>query len=339
MFCYSVSIMIMKAILSHLFEYNVLSKEQAKNVLIGISTGKYSNSEIASFLTVYAMRSITVEELEGFRDAMLELCLSVDLSAYDPIDVCGTGGDGKDTFNISTLSCFVVAGTGQRVAKHGNHGVSSLCGSSTVLEYLGAKFTNDKSHLERKIEQAGVCFLHAPLFHPAMKNVAPIRRELGVKTFFNLLGPMVNPASPQKQLVGVFSLELARLLAYLYQQTDKRFLVLHALDGYDEVSLTGAFKMITAQAEQILTPSHLGLQTLRAEDLSGGKTVDDSARIFMNVLNNTATFSQKQAVLANSALALHCANPELSLLDSVEAARESLESGKALRSFKKLIEE
>lgn len=328
----------MKHLLSHLFEYKVLSKEQAKEALIGISTGKYSNSEIASFLTIYAMRSITVEELEGFRDGMLELCLSVDLSGYDPIDVCGTGGDGKDTFNISTLSCFVVAGAGQHVAKHGNHGVSSLCGSSTVLEYLGARFTNDKSILERNINEAKVCFLHAPLFHPAMKNVAPVRRELGVKTFFNMLGPMVNPVSPRKQLVGVFSLELARLFAYLYQQTDKQFLVLHALDGYDEVSLTGAFKMITAKTEQVLTPSHLGLEILNPKDLSGGETVEASARIFMNVLNDEATFAQKQAVLANAALALHCANPSLSLLDAVATARESIESKSALNSFKKLIE-
>jgi anthranilate phosphoribosyltransferase len=328
----------MKNVLGHLFEYKVLSKEQAKDVLIGISTGKYSNSEIASFLTIYAMRSITVEELEGFRDAMLELCLSLDLSAYDPIDVCGTGGDGKDTFNISTLSCFVVAGAGQKVAKHGNHGVSSLCGSSTVLEYLGAKFTNDKGFLEKKIEDAGVCFLHAPLFHPAMKNVAPVRKELGIKTFFNMLGPMVNPVSPKKQLVGVFSLELARLFAYLYQQTDKKFLVLHALDGYDEVSLTGPFKVITAQYEQILSPSDLGLQTLRPQDLSGGQTVKESAEIFMNVLNDRSTPAQKQAVLANAALALHCANPNLPLMDAVSAARESLESKKALHSFKKLVE-
>ncbi|QRR02851.1 anthranilate phosphoribosyltransferase [Dyadobacter sandarakinus] len=327
----------MKEILNHLFEYKVLSKDQSKDALIGISTGKYSTSEIASFLTIYAMRSITVEELQGFRDAMLELCLSVDLSAYDPIDVCGTGGDGKDTFNISTLSCFVVAGAGQRVAKHGNHGVSSLCGSSTVLEYLGVKFTNEKDQLERKIEEANVCFLHAPLFHPAMKNVAPVRKELGVKTFFNMLGPMVNPVSPQKQLVGVFSLELARLFAYLYQQTDKQFLVLHALDGYDEVSLTGPFKIIAAHTEQVLSPSDLGLKTVRAEELSGGKTVEESARIFMNVLRGDATPSQQQAVLANAALALHCSDPQLSLTDSVAMARESLESGRALNSFKKLI--
>jgi anthranilate phosphoribosyltransferase len=328
----------MKTILSQLFEYKVLTKEQAKESLLGISTGKFTNSEIAAFLTIYAMRSITVEELIGFRDAMLELCLSVDLSHYDPIDVCGTGGDGKDTFNISTLSCFVVGGAGQRVAKHGNHGVSSLCGSSTVLEYLGATFTNDKSILERQIDEAGVCFLHAPLFHPAMKNVAPIRRELGVKTFFNMLGPMVNPVSPRKQLVGVFSLELARLFAYLYQQTDKQFLVLHALDGYDEISLTGPFKVITAHTEQVLEPADLGLETLNAKDLSGGETVDASAKIFMNVLNNEGTSAQKQAVLANASLALYCADPTMTLIDAVAAARESLESKRALMCFKKMIE-
>jgi anthranilate phosphoribosyltransferase len=328
----------MKNILNYLFEYKALSKEQAREVLVGITQGNYNHSEIAAFLTVYAMRSVTVQELEGFRDAMLDLCLHVDLSAYDPMDLCGTGGDGKDTFNISTLSCFVVAGAGQRVAKHGNHGVSSLCGSSTVLEYLGVKFTNEKSTLERQLEQAGVCFLHAPLFHPAMKNVAPVRRELGIKTFFNMLGPMVNPAAPKKQLVGVFSLELARLYAYLYQQSESRFLILHALDGYDEVSLTGAFKIITAQSEQILTPSDLGLATLRPEELSGGESVAASARIFMNVLNGEGTSAQTQAVVANSALALHCANPELSLPDAVAAARESLHSGRALACFHKLVQ-
>lgn len=327
----------MKEILNHLFEHKTLTKEQAKEVLLGIGRGIYNPSQIASFLTVYMMRSIRVEELEGFRDAMLELCLAVDLSAYDPMDLCGTGGDGKDTFNISTLSAFVVAGAGQRVAKHGNHGVSSMCGSSTVMEYLGYTFTNDLGELERRLETAGICFLHAPLFHPAMKNVAPIRRDLGVKTFFNVLGPMVNPAKPQKQLVGVFNLELARLYAYLYQQTDKQFMILHALDGYDEVSLTGPFKMITNQTEQLLTPAALGLETQTAASLSGGETVEASAKIFMNVLRNEATQAQKQAVLANSALALLAANKAESRQEAVALANESIESGRALQCFKKLV--
>ncbi len=242
----------MKNILNHLFEYKTLTKDEAKTMLTDIGQGKYPHSQIASFLTVYMMRSITVAELEGFRDAMLELCLRVDLAEYDPMDVCGTGGDGKDTFNISTLASFVVAGAGQRVAKHGNYGVSSPCGSSTVMEYLGYKFTNDTDTLRRKIEESGICFLHAPLFHPVMKNVAPVRKELGVKTFFKKLGPMVKPAFQKNQMVGVFSLELARLYAYLYQQTDKQFVILHALDGYDEISLTGGVKMISNRQEQVI---------------------------------------------------------------------------------------
>ncbi len=327
----------MKAILNHLFEYKTLTKEQAKQTLIGIGQGNYNASQIASFLTVYMMRSIRVEELEGFRDAMLELCLPVDLAAYDAMDVCGTGGDGKDTFNISTLAAFVVAGAGQRVAKHGNHGVSSLTGSSTVMERLGYTFTNDVGELQRKIETSNICFLHAPLFHPAMKNVGPIRKELGVKTFFNVLGPMVNPGRPRKQLVGVYNLELARLYAYLYQQTDKQFMILHTLDGYDEISLTGAFKVITNQTEQLLEPAQLGLDKLTPASLSGGHTADDSARIFMNVLTDEATPAQKQAVLANAAMALlvagHCNSRE----EAVATARESLESKRALQSFRKLM--
>ncbi|MBC3783649.1 anthranilate phosphoribosyltransferase [Spirosoma utsteinense] len=327
----------MKAILNHLFEYKTLSKEQARQTLIGIGQGAYNASQVASFLTVYMMRSLRVEELQGFRDAMLELCLPVDLDAYDPMDLCGTGGDGKDTFNISTLSSFVVAGAGQRVAKHGNHGVSSLVGSSTVMEHLGYRFTNDVGELQRKMETAGICFLHAPLFHPAMKNIGPIRKELGVKTFFNVLGPMVNPARPQKQLVGVFNLELARLYAYLYQQTDKQFMILHALDGYDEISLTGAFKVISNHTELLLEPKDLGMTRLSPESLAGGQTLDESAQIFMNVLNNQATTAQTQAVLANSAMALLAAGKTSDRDDAVSMARESLESGRALNCFKTLL--
>lgn len=327
----------MKAILNHLFEYKYLTKEQAREVLLGIGRGEYNPAQIASFLTVYMMRSLRLEELEGFRDAMLELCLPVDLAAYDPMDLCGTGGDGKDTFNISTLSSFVVAGAGQRVAKHGNHGVSSLVGSSTVMERLGYQFTNDVSELQRKMETAGICFLHAPLFHPAMKNVAPIRKELGVKTFFNVLGPMINPARPAKQLVGVFSLELARLYAYLYQQTDKQFMILHSLDGYDEISLTGPFKVITNQTEQVLEPEQLGMSRLSPESLAGGQTLDESAQLFLNVLTDEATSAQKQAVLANSAMALLAAGKAKTREEAVALARESVESKRALACFKKLI--
>ncbi|WP_234736277.1 anthranilate phosphoribosyltransferase [Tellurirhabdus bombi] len=327
----------MKKILNHLFEYKTLTKEEARQVLIGIGTGHYNTAQIAAFLTVYMMRSITVHELEGFRDAMLELCVPVDLSDFDAMDLCGTGGDGKDTFNISTLSAFVVAGAGQQVAKHGNHGVSSLCGSSTVMEYLGYQFTSDVDKLRSMVDKAGICFLHAPLFHPAMKNVAPIRKDLGVKTFFNVLGPIANPSFPKKQLLGVFSLELARLYAYLYQQTPKRFMILHALDGYDEVSLTGAFKIITSHAEQVLTPQQIGLRQLLPEQLTGGQSVEESAQIFMNVLKNEATPAQREAVVANSAMALYAAEVVRSIEDAILMAKESLDSGRALTCFNKLI--
>jgi anthranilate phosphoribosyltransferase len=283
------------------------------------------------------MRSITVAELEGFRDGLLELCLALDFSAYDPMDVCGTGGDGKDTFNISTLASFVVAGAGQRVVKHGNYGVSSNCGSSTVMEYLGYTFTNDRDVLRQKIEEAGICFLHAPLFHPAMKFVGPVRKELGVKTFFNMLGPMVNPAFPKKQMVGVFSLELARLYAYLYQQTDKNFVIVHSLDGYDEISLTGDFKMISNVREQVLAPEQLGLQKLDATQLFGGNTVAEAGKIFMDVLQGKGTLAQNTAVIANAGIALYGANPKLDLEDALATAKESLESKKALKSFERLL--
>lgn len=327
----------MNDILASLITHKTLTRDQARHVLLGIGQGNYTPSQIAAFLTVFMMRSIRVEELDGFRDAMLELCLSIDLSDFDPMDVCGTGGDGKHTFNISTLAAFVVAGAGQRVAKHGNHGVSSQCGSSTVLEWLGCSFTAEADVLKRHLERAGVCLLHAPLFHPAMKQVAPIRKELGVKTFFNMLGPMVNPARPAKQLVGVFNLELARLYAYLYQQSGQQFMILHTLDGYDEVSLTGPFKVITNQREQLLQPSQLGFDTLTPSSLSGGASVEKSARIFVNVLKNEGTPAQEQAVLANAAMALRVANRALTNKEAVDLARESLKSGRAFRCFKRLV--
>src|ERR1051325_10004176 len=240
----------MKQILNELIDHRSLSRETAHQVLVDLASGKYNQSQTVAFMTIYMMRSITIDELQGFRDAMLELCIPVKFDA-PVMDVCGTGGDGKNTFNISTLSSFVVAAAGQPVAKHGNYGVSSSCGSSNLLEYFGYKFTNDVDELKRCLDRANICFMHAPLFHPAMKNVAPIRKELGVKTFFNMLGPMVNPAFPKKQLVGVFNLELARQYGYLYQQSEKEFLILHSLGGYDEVSLTGPFKYFYNGGEEM----------------------------------------------------------------------------------------
>lgn len=328
----------MKQILNELFDHKFLDKPRAKEVLMKLAQGEYNNSQVASFLTVFLMRSITVHELEGFRDAMLDLCLPVDLSEFDAMDLCGTGGDGKDTFNISTVASFIVAGAGQNVVKHGNNGVSSVCGSSNLLAHFGCQFTNDATRLRASIEQSGICFLHAPLFHPAMKNVAPIRQELGVKTFFNMLGPMVNPTRPKKQLVGVFSLELARLYAYLYQQSTVQFVILHSLDGYDEISLTGAFKVISNNGEQLIKPEDLGLTKIDPRDLSGGQTIEESARIFSNILKNQGTEPQKMVALANAGMALFTAGKSPNLREAIELAKDSLESGKALQSFEKLIE-
>ncbi len=327
----------MKEILNRLMRFEPLSREEASEVLRKMAAGEYNLSQMAAFLTVFVMRAIRVEELEGFKDAMLELCVKVDVGDHDAMDLCGTGGDGKDTFNISTLSSFVVAGAGQPVVKHGNYGVSSICGSSNVLEYLGCRFTNDQDTIKRSLDASGICFLHAPLFHPAMKNVAPVRKELGIKTFFNMLGPMVNPASPGKQLVGVFSLELARLYGYLYQQSGKQFGIVHALDGYDEISLTGPFKLITAAAENILTPADAALNTLQPAAISGGETVAEAAEIFVRVLEGKGTDAQRQVVLANAGMALAVAE-NLPLTSGVATATESLASGRALQAFKQFIE-
>jgi len=327
----------MKEILNNLFDQKKFSRIEAKEILTNIAAGKYNNSQMAAFMAVYCMRSITVDELEGFRDAMLELCLKPDLDSYDLVDLCGTGGDGKDTFNISTLASFVVAGAGYQVAKHGNYGVSSGCGSSNVMEFLGYTFTSNPDDLKRSLDTAGICFLHAPMFHPAMKIVAPIRKELGVKTFFNMLGPMVNPAQPHCQLVGVFSLELARLYAYLYQKTDKKYTVLHALEGYDEISLTCSFKTFSNAGEQIYTVKDLGFERIDPKTIGGGNTVPESASIFMSVLNGEASFEQQSVVLCNAATAIRTIHPEYSFADCFEKAKDSLLSKRALGSFKKLV--
>lgn len=327
----------MKKILNHLFEHKTFTHDESKEILTDIAQGKYNNSQMAAFMTAYCMRSITVDELEGFRDAMLELCLPANLGTNDLIDLCGTGGDGKDTFNISTLASFVVAGAGYKVSKHGNYGVSSVSGSSNVMEFLGLKFTNDTDKLKHNVEDANICFLHAPLFHPAMKTVAPIRRELGVKTFFNMLGPLVNPAKPKNQLVGVFNLELARVYAYLYQKSTTKYTIVNALEGYDEVSLTCDFKTFSADGEKINSIEDLGFEKLNPKEILGGSTVSESADIFMTVLNGGATSAQSNVVLANAALALKTIEPKKSFADCFYEAEESLHSKKALKSFKTLI--
>lgn len=327
----------MKAILNQLFEHERLSRQQAREVLTAISSNAYNEAQVAAFISVYLMRSISAEELDGFRSALLDLCVKVDTDGSSCVDLCGTGGDGRNTFNISTLASFVVAGAGYRVVKHGNYGVSSVCGSSNVLQFLGYSFTNESDVLAQQLDRANICFLHAPLFHPALASVGPIRKQLGVKTFFNMLGPLVNPVQPRQQLVGVFDLKLARLYQYIYQQKDKQFAIVHALDGYDEVSLTCPAKVITTSGEQLLAPEEFGKMRLQPHDIYGGDTIESAAEIFLKVLQRESTPSQRAVVVSNAALAIQCYDSEMSLLDAVAKAEESIESGAAFSAFKKMI--
>jgi len=327
----------MKKILQHLFEHKTLSREMAKEVLVNIGKGAYNEHEVTAFMTVYLMRSITIEELQGFREALLELCVPVDLNGYDVIDIVGTGGDGKNTFNISTLSCFIVAGAGQKVAKHGNYGASSISGASNVMEQVGYKFKNDKDKLKKEVDDTNICFLHAPMFHPALKTVGPIRKNLGMRTFFNMLGPMVNPATPKFQLVGVFSLEMARIYNYLLQQTESAFTIIHGLDGYDEISLTNDTKVISNEGERIMTPEQLGRRTVEAKDIQGGSSIEEAAKIFMKILSREGTWAQNAVVLANAGMALHCTGNYRNYDEAYNAGVESLESGRARDVLKNLI--
>ncbi len=327
----------MKEILQTLFDGQSLNRELAKQCLLDIASEKYNCVQTASFITAFNMRGITTGELAGFKDAMLEMAVPLDLEGRETIDIVGTGGDGKDTFNISTLSAVVVAGAGYQVCKHGSYGVSSSAGSSDVLQALGYKFSNHRSHLLKQLEEANICFLHAPLFHPAMKAVVPIRKQLGMRSFFNMLGPLVNPAQPKYQLFGTYNLELSRLYQYIIQEDERNATIIYSLDGYDEVSLTGAVKIRQQLGETKLYPEDFMLPYYRPEDLYGGQGSKDAAKIFLDVLHNRSTSAQRDVVLANAGLAIHTIKPRETLEDCVEEARESLLSGKALSLLQKII--
>ena len=326
----------MKKILNRLTQYETLTEKESRDIIIDISEGKLNTSEISSFLTIFMIRNITIEELNGFRKALIELSLKIDLKEFDPIDLCGTGGDEKDTFNISTLASFVTAGSGVKVAKHGNYGVSSSCGSSNVLEYLDLKFNNDSDKIRKAVDKANICFLHAPLFHPAMKNVAPVRKELGLKTFFNMLGPMVNPSMPKKQVVGVYNLELARIYNYLYQTTDINYNIIHSIDGYDEISLTKGTKVYSRKSEFILDSEDFNLKDIDSKNIRGGKDIESSSKIFMDVLNGEASNDQENVVCANASLAI-AISKDISIIEAFDKAKESIKTKNALKCFNELI--
>ena len=328
----------MKQILNQLFNHQSLTRQEAAEVMTNIAAGKYNDAQIAAFITVYLMRSIELEEVIGFRNALLELALPMDLSEFDALDIVGTGGDGKNTFNISTCSCFTVAGAGYKVAKHGNYGATSVSGASNVLEYFGAKFTTDVDTIKKALDEAGFAYLHAPLFNPAMKNVAPVRKNLGVRTFFNILGPLISPVRPQYQCLGVYNLKMMRLYNYIYQNLGVQYSIVHSLDGYDEVSLTDTFKVQSSMGEYVYTPEKIGFKRLEQKELWGGESVDDAAKIFMNVLENKATEAQRNAVVVNSAFAIQTRTPMKPLEQCIAEAEHSLEGGHAKEAFVKFLE-
>ena len=328
----------MKAILNELYKHKRLSKLEAKQILIDIASEKYNDAHLASFMTVFMMRPITVDELTGFRDALMELAIKVDFSAYNTIDIVGTGGDGKDTFNISTLTSFIVAGTGQKVAKHGNYSVSSQSGSSDMLASFGYQFTNDESTLKAHLEKANICFLHAPKFHPAMKAVGPTRKALALKTFFNILGPLVNPSAPKNHFLGTFNLEIARLYNYILQEEQSNYGIVHALDGYDEISLTGGFKLFTKKGEQLIQPEDIGQKKIEQSAIFGGNSVADAAKIFKTILDGKGTHAQNNVVLTNAAFALQIVAETKSFDTCFEEAKESLFGLRAKACLTKLVE-
>lgn len=326
----------MKKILEKLFDHNYLEYEESKKVLKEISSKKYNYSQVASFLTVFKMRNPSVQEIEGFRDALLDLCVKIDLSSdFETIDLCGTGGDGKNTFNISTISSFVVAGAGYKVTKHGNYGVSSSCGSSDVLQQLGIKLSNDDGYLKKCLDKGNFCYLHAPLFHPAMKNVAGVRKELEFKTFFNILGPLVNPLQPKNQLCGVYNLEISRLYGYVFENSKKNYSILYSLDGYDEISLTNDFMKISRNDSTINSPDYFGFNKINPDEIKGGESIKDSASIFTKILENKATKSQTDVVLANSAIAIQTITNK-TIDECLSIARQSIDSGSALNCLKRI---
>lgn len=328
----------MKETLYKLFEHQYLEKEEAQGILHKIAGGAYNDAQIASLITVFLMRGISVEEIIGFRNALLEMCIPVDLDEFEPIDIVGTGGDGKNTFNISTAACFVVAGADYPVVKHGNYGATSVSGASNVMEQHGIKFSNDISKIRQSMESCGIAYLHAPLFNPALKAVAPVRKQLGVRSFFNILGPLVNPARPKYQLLGVYNLPLLRLYNYTYQESGTKFAVVHSLDGYDEISLTGEFKVSTAGKEKIYTPQMLGFKQNSESDLCGGETVEEASAIFDSVLQCTASEEKMNCVIANAAFAIQVICPEKTIEECINEATHSLRSKAALQKFNKFVQ-
>ena len=328
----------MKEILNRLFHHEELTSDEARTLLLDISTGRHADAQIAALLAAFQMRGVTVNELVGFRQALMETRVPVDFAPYRPIDIVGTGGDGKNTFNISTCACFVVAGAGYKVAKHGNYGATSVSGASNVIEEHGVRFTADADRLRRSMDECNLAYLHAQLFSPAMKSVGAVRRALSVRTLFNLLGPLVNPCQPAYQLLGVADLAQMRLYTQVFYRLGIDFAVVNSLDCYDEISLTDEFKVMTRRYERIYRPQDLGFEAARPQELSGGSSKADATRIFDEVLTGRATRAQRQCVIVNAAFAIQVMESEKDIETCIALASESLDGGRALQMFRKFLE-
>ena len=328
----------MKSILSRLIAGETLSREETRTLMLNITREQYTDIQIAALLTAIQMRGATVDELLGFRDGLLETGKYIDLSDYNTLDIVGTGGDQKNTFNISTCSAFVIAGAGYKVTKHGNGASTSVSGASNVLEAHGVRFTADPDKLRRSLDEAGICYFHAPLFAYGMKFVGPARKALGVPTCFNLLGPLVNPCHPKNSLHGTADQSQLRLYTNIHQRIGDNFGIITSYDGYDEISLTSGFKFVTNHFEKVFTPKDLGLNYVEPSDIYGGTTIEEACAIFDSVLQGTSTPAQKSVIMANAACGISVLDRNLSVEDSIAIARESLDSGRALAAFKKFLE-
>ena len=328
----------MKAYLQRLIAGETLSREDTHEIMLGIVAQKYNDYQISALLMALQTRGVSVDELLGFRDGLLETGKRVDLDGYNTLDIVGTGGDGKNTFNISTCSAFVIAGAGYKVTKHGNGGSTSVSGASNVLQGHGVKFTDNPDILKRSLDEAGICYFHAPLFAYGMKFVGPVRKGLGVPTCFNLLGPLVNPCHPKNSFHGAANQAQQRLYVEAHQKIGDSYGVVTSYDGYDEISLTSGFKLVTNSFEKIYTPKDLGFNYVDSSEIYGGQTAADAMKIFDNVLEGTATEGQKSVILANAACGISVIDRNLSIDESIEICRESLDSGKALSAFRKFLE-
>lgn len=329
----------MKEILNRMLNHEELSREEMKEILVGITKSEFPQEQITALLTALQMRGVTVDELLGFRDGILETGVPVPLECDRYIDVVGTGGDRKNTFNISTTACFVIAGAGYKVAKHGNYSATSISGASNVIANHGIKFSDDIGQLNRSLNEAGIVYLHAQLFARAMKFVGPIRKALQFPTVFNLLGPIVNPSRPQCQLLGVATLDQMRLYRHVYEKIGIDYGIVNSMDGYDEISLTGDFKVTTNNYERIFHPQDLGFDIAKPEELVGGATEEEAKEIFDAVLENRALPAQKNIVLANAAFGIQVLERGLKDIDEcIAIACEAIDSGRALATFRKFVE-